>query len=76
VLLRSIPLPVSKPAMCAFGGPELRHLFVTSIRPASPVAGFDATLDGAVLVLEPGVQGLPEPLFSRLPISELAVPVF
>jgi sugar lactone lactonase YvrE len=67
-LLQSIPVPMSKPAMCAFGGPELRHLFVTSIQPASPVAGFDATLDGAVLVLEPGVQGLPEPLFSRFPV--------
>ena len=67
-LLESLRLPMSKPAMCAFGGPELRHLFVTSIRPASPVAGFDANLDGAVLVLEPGVQGMPEPLFSRFPV--------
>jgi sugar lactone lactonase YvrE len=67
-LLQSIAVPVSKPAMCSFGGPELRHLFVTSIRPASPVAGFDASLDGALLVLEPGVQGLPEPLFSRFPV--------
>jgi sugar lactone lactonase YvrE len=66
-LLQSIAVPVSKPAMCAFGGPELRHLFVTSIQPASPAAGFDAALDGVVLVLEPGVQGLPEPLFSRFP---------
>lgn len=68
VLLDSIALPVSKPAMCAFGGPELRHLFITSIRPAAPVAGFDAALDGALLVLEPGVQGLPEPVFSRFPV--------
>lgn len=67
-LLESIGVPVSKPAMCAFGGPELRHLFVTSIRPANPVAGFDAALDGALLLLEPGVQGLPEPMFSRFPV--------
>ncbi|MDT7518084.1 SMP-30/gluconolactonase/LRE family protein [Rhodoferax sp. TBRC 17660] len=67
-LLHSVAVPVSKPAMCAFGGPELRHLFVTSIRPASPAPGFDATLDGALLVLELGVQGLPEPLFSRFPV--------
>lgn len=66
-LLQSIGVPVSKPAMCAFGGPDLRHLFVTSIQPATPVPGFDATLDGAVLVLEPGVAGRPEPLFSRFP---------
>lgn len=67
-LLQSIALPVSKPAMCAFGGPELRHLFVTSIQPATPAPGFDAALDGAVLVLEPGVQGRPEPLFTQFPV--------
>ncbi|MDH4450505.1 MAG: SMP-30/gluconolactonase/LRE family protein [Rhodoferax sp.] len=67
-LLQSIEVPVSKPSMCAFGGPALRHLFVTSIRPASPAPGFDASLDGALLVLEPGVQGLPEPVFSRFPV--------
>jgi sugar lactone lactonase YvrE len=68
MLLQSITLPVSKPAMCAFGGPELRHLFITSIRPARPAPGFDASLDGALLVLAPGVQGLLEPLFSRFPV--------
>ncbi|HZY18106.1 MAG TPA: SMP-30/gluconolactonase/LRE family protein [Ramlibacter sp.] len=57
---RSIRLPVSKPAMCAFGGPGLDWLFVTSIRPARPVDGFDAALDGALLALRPGVTGLPE----------------
>jgi sugar lactone lactonase YvrE len=68
-LLQSIPLPVSKPAMCAFGGPDLRHMFVTSIQPAAPVVGFDAALDGAVFVCDPGVQGVPEPLFSQFPVS-------
>lgn len=68
ILLQSIAVPVSKPAMCAFGGPELRHLFVTSIQPASPAPGFDAALDGAVLVLEPGAQGRPEPLFTQFPV--------
>nr|WP_315465733.1 SMP-30/gluconolactonase/LRE family protein [uncultured Rhodoferax sp.] len=67
-LLESIRLPMSKPAMCAFGGPDLRHLFITSIQPATPVAGFDAALDGAVLVVEPGAQGMAEPLFSRFPV--------
>jgi sugar lactone lactonase YvrE len=60
---RSIAVPVSKPSMCAFGGPELDHLFITSIVPAAPVDGFDAALDGAVLVTRPGVRGLPEPAF-------------
>jgi len=57
---RALQLPVSKPSMCAFGGPSLDHMFVTSIVPVQPVGGYDATLDGAVLVLRPGVRGLPE----------------
>lgn len=60
---RSIAVPVSKPSMCAFGGPELDLLFITSIVPGAPVEGFDAALDGAVLVTRPGARGLPEPLF-------------
>jgi sugar lactone lactonase YvrE len=71
-LLQSIAMPVSKPAMCTFGGPQLRHMFVTSIQPAQPVPGFDAALDGAVFVLEPGVQGRAEPLFSRFTADDCA----
>lgn len=59
-LERSMAVPVSKPSMCAFGGPNLEHLFITSIRPSQPVPGFDAGLDGAVFVTQPGVRGLPE----------------
>lgn len=62
-LERSLAVPVSKPAMCAFGGPALEHLFITSITPAQPAAGFDAALDGAVFVAEPGVRGLAEQPF-------------
>jgi len=57
---RTLALPISKPSMCAFGGAALDQLFVTSITPAKPAAGFDDSLDGAVLVLQPGVRGLPE----------------
>ncbi|WP_051242121.1 SMP-30/gluconolactonase/LRE family protein [Azohydromonas australica] len=63
-LERSLRLPLSKPAMCSFGGPALRHLFITSIPPAQPAAGFDAALDGAVLVAQPGPRGLPEMPFA------------
>lgn len=59
---RSLAVPVSKPSMCAFGGPGLDRLFVTSIRPAS-MAPEEARLAGAVFVLDPGVRGLPEPAF-------------
>lgn len=62
---RSIHLPVSKPAMCSFGGPDLEWMFITSIPPAKPAEGFDASLDGAVLVLRPGVRGLPETPFAH-----------
>lgn len=61
---RSLRVPFSKPAMCSFGGPDLQWLFVTSIPPAQPAAGFDAALDGAVVALRPGAQGLAEAEFS------------
>jgi sugar lactone lactonase YvrE len=57
---RSIRVPMGKPAMCAFGGPALDHLFITSITPAAPLAGFDAAQDGALLITRPGIAGLPE----------------
>ena len=56
---RSIAVPTSKPAMCAFGGPGLDTLFVTSIQ----IDG--DPLSGAIFALRPGVTGLPE---AALPI--------
>ena len=61
---RSISVPVSKPSMCAFGGPGLEHLFITSITPAKPASGYDAAFDGAVFIAQPGVKGLAERPFS------------
>lgn len=66
-LIASIPLPVAKPSMCAFGGPALRHLFITSIQPPQPVPGFEGSLDGAVLMLDVGMSGRAEPLFTQFP---------
>ncbi len=60
---RALRLPVSKPSMCAFGGARLDELFVTSIVPSRPAPGFDAALDGAVLVLRPGARGIAETAF-------------
>ncbi len=57
---RSLPVPVKKPAMCAFGGTNLDTLFVTSIRPAG-VDLSDQPLAGGLFALHPGVCGLPEP---------------
>ena len=59
---RSLAVPVKKPAMCAFGGPGLDTLFVTSIRPEG-IDLSDQPLAGGVFALRPGVCGLPEPLF-------------
>jgi sugar lactone lactonase YvrE len=69
VLDRALKLPISKPSMCSFGGPALDELYVTSIVPAAPVSGFDAALDGALLRLRPGVQGLAEAPFASVPVS-------
>ncbi|MEH3086825.1 MAG: SMP-30/gluconolactonase/LRE family protein [Xylophilus ampelinus] len=60
---RSLAVPVRKPAMCAFGGPGLDTLFVTSIRPAGADLS-DQPLAGGVFALRPGVRGLPEPAFA------------
>ncbi|WP_407297623.1 SMP-30/gluconolactonase/LRE family protein [Stutzerimonas zhaodongensis] len=58
---RSLPVPVKKPAMCAFGGSGLDTLFVTSIRPGGDLS--DQPLAGGVFALLPGVTGLEEPRF-------------
>jgi len=59
---RSLAVPVKKPAMCAFGGRHLDVLFVTSIRPDGDLT--DQPLAGGLFALDPGVQGLAEPVFA------------
>lgn len=59
---RQVAVPVSKPSMCAFGGPGLDLLFVTTICPPQVGEG-----DGLVFMLETGVRGLPEPEFGGVP---------
>ncbi|MET3495995.1 SMP-30/gluconolactonase/LRE family protein [Variovorax boronicumulans] len=59
---RSLEVPVKKPAMCAFGGPSLDTLFVTSIRPGG-IDLSDQPLAGGVFALRPGVAGVPETAF-------------
>jgi len=59
---REIALPMAKPSMCAFGGPALDLLLVTSIDPAGAGnAGGDA---GSVVILRPGMQGIAETPFA------------
>ena len=59
----SVAVPVSKPAMCAFGGPDLATLFVTSIQP-TPVPSAESAWSGAVFALDVHARGLPEPRFA------------
>lgn len=57
---REVPTPFKFPTMVAFGGPELRTLFVTSGRWA--IADKDAAehpLDGSIIAVEAPVPGLP-----------------
>jgi len=55
---REIALPMAKPSMCAFGGPALDTLLITSIDPGT---GAEA---GSVVMLRPGVTGVAETLFA------------
>ena len=64
--MRRIELPVSNPTMCAFGGPDLDILYVTSASRfldeerllAQPLAGHLLAVHGV------GARGLPEPKFN------------
>ena len=61
---RVVPLPVERPTACCFGGPGLDTLFITSSRmnlDDAQLARFP--LSGGVFALQPGVSGLPEPIF-------------
>lgn len=61
---RVIDMPVQNPTSCTFGGPGLETLYITT---ASQRLSLDELarqpLAGALLALQPGVCGLPEPLF-------------
>jgi sugar lactone lactonase YvrE len=55
-----VDLPVTNPTSPAFGGPDLRKLYVTSARHRLTDAQLEAEpLAGALLALDPGVAGLP-----------------
>jgi sugar lactone lactonase YvrE len=71
-LERVIEMPIKSPTSCAFGGPDMTTLFVTSASiefvDGSWVyldeAGFEkAPNAGAIFAIETGIRGLPEPAF-------------
>ena len=63
---RLIPMPIMHPTMCAFGGPSLDVLYITSAASMVPKDERAATkLAGALFAIRGlGVSGLPEPLFA------------
>jgi sugar lactone lactonase YvrE len=62
---RVLDMPVPRPTAPAFGGPDLATLYITS---ASGGLGEqqlrEAPLSGSLFACEPGVRGLPEPMFA------------
>jgi sugar lactone lactonase YvrE len=59
--LRTIRLPVEQPSSCAFGGPELDRLFVTSARETLGEAELRMQPSaGGLFMLEAGVRGIAE----------------
>ena len=63
---RVIPLPVSQPTSCAFGGPDLDQLFVTSAWKGLSVAErADSRSRAPLFRLRPGVTGVPPFSFGR-----------
>lgn len=57
--MAEIVFPVPRVTACAFGGPNLDRLYVTSAS-AGLEAGLSAGPDGALFVADPGCRGLPE----------------
>jgi len=58
---RTIPVPVTNPTCCCFGGPAFSTLYITS---AMPEGGPDpGRHDGGLLALDAGTRGLPEATF-------------
>ena len=61
---RVVGLPVQRPTMCAFGGDDLKTLYITSA--TYPLAAPDLRkqpLAGAIFALDVDVPGIPEPFF-------------
>lgn len=61
-VIHSIAMPVEQPSSCAFGGPDLDILYVTSAWDGqSAQARMDQPLSGGLFAMRPGVKGLAIP---------------
>jgi D-xylonolactonase len=64
-LLQVLQVPVARPTSCAFGGPDLDRLFITSARrDFDEMALAGQPLAGGLFVASPGVRGLEERPFA------------
>ena len=60
----SVRVPVAKPSMCAFGGVDLRTLYITSMRASA--ASDPSAPDGGVFAIHlANAQGLAEPAYCK-----------
>ncbi|MBO9641711.1 MAG: SMP-30/gluconolactonase/LRE family protein [Pseudacidovorax sp.] len=72
---RIVPMPVRRPTCCAFGGPDLATLYVTTAsQKMTPEELVAEPLAGALLALDVGVRGLPEPRFATGRAAPSALP--
>ena len=63
--LSEYPVPAMCPTMCAFGGPDLRTLYVTSARQRREPEELDRLpQSGGIFAMRVDVPGLPEPKFA------------
>ncbi|MDB5990423.1 MAG: gluconolactonase [Herbaspirillum sp.] len=64
VIDRVIGVNAQRPTMCAFGGPDLKTLYITTARfPLSDSALRKQPLAGSIFAIDVEVPGLPEPFF-------------
>lgn len=64
-LLEEYPVPAMCPTMCAFGGPDLRTLYVTTARQHREAAELSRLpLSGGIFAMRVTTPGLPEPHYT------------
>jgi L-arabinonolactonase len=62
---QDISMPILQPTMLAFGGSELKTIFITSAQYQTPVASDLGLHAGGIFAFETNVRGLQEPYFRR-----------
>jgi sugar lactone lactonase YvrE len=72
---RIVPMPVRCPTKCAFGGDDLRDLYITTARaPLSRDARETDTLSGGLFHIRPGVRGQPPTPFGTTSRAAAVLP--